>query len=150
MPERHTITGAPRGEPRAEGQVGARIRVPLSGTPSPQWSRCLIGHLTTALTGHAAVGHMRLNEAVQGPELVLEGVIAPHASALAVALLDAVEQTNRGAEARERAGEPAPNMSRREAEAVASELEQLLDACAATRSRRPSRPARERAGAVAA
>lgn len=150
MSERHTIMGPPRGEPRQEGMAGARIRIPLSGTPSPHWSRCLIDHLTTALTGHAAVGHMRLNELVQGHELVLDGVTAPHASALATALLEAVENTNRCAEAREDDHRPPANMSRQEAAAIASELEQLLAASASTRSRRPPELRRERAGAAVA
>ena len=46
--EQHAIVGPARGEPRAAGAVGARIRVPLSGTPSPRWAEALRSHLTAA------------------------------------------------------------------------------------------------------
>ena len=48
MSETHQIAGAPRGEPLAAGRVGARVRVPLTGAPSPRWSRALCGHLATS------------------------------------------------------------------------------------------------------
>ena len=75
MSETHQIAGAPRGEPLAADRVGARIRVPLSGgAPSSRWSRALGAQLTNKLSGHAAVGHLRLGEPFQGTDLVLEGV----------------------------------------------------------------------------
>jgi hypothetical protein len=131
MSEHHTITGAPRGEPRPEGHVGARIHVPLTGTPSPRWSRGLSAHLAAALTGHEAVGHLRLNEVVQGADIVLDGVSAPHASALAEALIDAVDETNRCAEEEEHRPHPACNMSREEADRIAAELRLPLPAATA-------------------
>ena len=82
MSETHQIAGAPRGEPLAAGRVGARVRVPLSGPPSSRWSRALGGQLANELSGHTAVGHLRLGELVQGSDLVLEGVEECEATAL--------------------------------------------------------------------
>ena len=94
MSETHQIAGAPRGEPLAAGRVGARVRVPLTGAPSPRWSRALCGHLANELTGHAAVGHLRMREVVQGSDLVLEGVEECEASDLGSCLERAVAATN--------------------------------------------------------
>jgi hypothetical protein len=127
MSETHTITGAPRGEPRSEGEVGARLRIPLSGSPSQQWSRGLGAHLMAALNGHEAVGHLRLNNVVQGADIVLEGVTAPHASALAPALVDAVEETNRCAEQGDQRPQAPRNMGQEEANRIAAELRGLLE-----------------------
>jgi hypothetical protein len=127
MSERHSIAGTPRGEPLPEGQVGARIHIALTGTPSPQWSRGLGAHLMTELTGHAAVGHMRLNEVVQGADIVLEGVSAPQASALGPALVSAVEEANRCAEEGDRRPQPPCNMSQEEANRIAAELRLPLE-----------------------
>ena len=41
MSEHHEIIGQARGEPRAAGCVGVRVRVRLSGCPSPRWSQAL-------------------------------------------------------------------------------------------------------------
>jgi hypothetical protein len=46
------------------------------------------------LTGHAAIGHLRLNELVQGHEIVLEGVESDEAPKLADAVERAVDATN--------------------------------------------------------
>jgi hypothetical protein len=73
MAERHTIVGEARGEPLPAGRVGVRLHVPLSGSPSGRWSRDLSARLTTELTGHSAVGHLRLNDIVQGDHIVLRG-----------------------------------------------------------------------------
>jgi hypothetical protein len=126
MSEMHTITGAPRGEPLPQGEVGARLRIPLSGSPSPQWSLSLGAHLMTELNGHEAVGHLRLNDVVQGADIVLEGVTAPYASALAPALLSAVEETNRCAEQGDHRPPKPCNMGQDEANRIASELRALL------------------------
>jgi hypothetical protein len=94
MSETHQIAGAPRGEPLAAGRVGARVRVPLSGPPSARWSRALSGQLANELTGHTAVGHLRLGEIVQGSDLVLDGVEEREAPALGECLQRAVAATN--------------------------------------------------------
>jgi hypothetical protein len=46
------------------------------------------------LTGHAAVGHLRLNEIIQGDEIVLEGVESGEASNIAAAVERAVYAAN--------------------------------------------------------
>jgi hypothetical protein len=94
MSEEHHIVGLARGEPLPVGQVGVRMRFPLSGSPSPRWSRDLSSRLVLELTGHAAVGHLRLNEIVQGQELVLEGVESGEASSIAGAVERAVDAAN--------------------------------------------------------
>jgi len=95
MTETHQISGAPRGEPLAADRVGARVRVSLSGgAPSPRWSRALGAQLTNELSGHAAVGHLRLGEIVQGTELVLEGVEEREAPDLGACLARAVAAAN--------------------------------------------------------
>ena len=63
-----------RGEPLAADRVGVRVRVQLSGCPSGRWSRDVSARLAGELVCHAAVGHLRLNEIVQGDQIVLEGV----------------------------------------------------------------------------
>jgi hypothetical protein len=94
MSEHHRIVGEARGEPLPAGRVGIRARIPLSGCPSPRWSRDLSARLTNQLVGHVAVGHLRLNDIVQGDQVVLEGVEASEAPALAEALRLAVAATN--------------------------------------------------------
>ena len=95
MAELHTIVGPARGEPLPVGRVGVRLRLPLSGAPSLRWSRDLSARLTAELTGHPNVGHLALNEVVQGHEIVLEGVESGEAERLAEAVERAVEATNR-------------------------------------------------------
>lgn len=94
MSEQHQIVSDARGEPLPAGSVGVRVRIQLSGSPSSQWSRALRVNLSNELTGHAAVGHMRLNDIVQGDQIVLEGVEASEAPTLAGSLRRAVEATN--------------------------------------------------------
>jgi hypothetical protein len=117
MGERHELTGRVHGEPLEEGRVGARVRVPLTGTPSPRWSQALISHLSGDLTGHAHVGHLRLGEIVQGRDLVLDGVEDPEAPELGRCLRGAVDAANRCCEA-DQPREPA-NMPRERAQAIA-------------------------------
>src|SRR5215211_8538025 len=121
MSETHHIAGKARGEPLSVGRVGARVRVPLSGTPSPRWSRALGAHLANELTGHAAVGHLHLDEVVQGSELVLEGVEEREAPALGECLHRAVAAANA---CMHDAGEPPPrpNMPQPEAQRIAVQV----------------------------
>ena len=118
MSEIHHIAGAARGEPLPEGRVGARVRMPLSGTPSPRWSRALSAQLANELTGHAAVGHLQLDEVVQGCELVLEGVEEREAPALGDCLMRAVEAANACVPEHREAGPPT-NMPPTEADRIA-------------------------------
>jgi hypothetical protein len=121
MEERHCIAGAARGEPLPEGRVGARVRVPLSGTPSPDWSRLMTAHLTASLVSHGPVGHLCLGQAVQGAEIVLEGVEDAEAARLGQALREAVDAANRAIDRLERP--PARgNMDQRHADRVAAAL----------------------------
>ena len=86
--------GAAVGEPLPAGRVGVRLRIPLSGSPSARWSHDLSARLTVELTGHVAIGHLRLNEIVHGQEIVLEGVEAGEAPTIAGAVERAVDATN--------------------------------------------------------
>src|SRR3954452_20355254 len=95
MAEQQSIVGPARGEPLPVGRVGVRLRIPLSGAPSGRWSRDLSARLTAEFTGHRNVGHLVLNDAVQGHEIVLDGVEAGEAEALADVVERAVEATNR-------------------------------------------------------
>jgi hypothetical protein len=120
MSETHQIAGAPQGEPLAADRVGARVRVPLSGgAPSPRWSRALGAQLTNELSGHAAVGHLRLGELVQGTDLVLDGVEEREAPLLSHALQRAIDATNAACSDETL---PSANVSRPEAEAIARKL----------------------------
>jgi hypothetical protein len=121
MSETHRIAGAARAEPLPAGRVGARVHVPLSGTPSPRWSRALTAHLTNELTGHDAVGHLHVRDVVQGAKLVLEGVEEREAPALGACVQRAVEAANRGCARDE--GPEATNMSQREADEIARLVE---------------------------
>jgi hypothetical protein len=94
MSEEHQIVGLARGEPLPEGRVGVCLRFPLSGIPSARWSRDLTARLGVELTGRAAVGHLRLNQLVQGQEIVLEGVESDEASHIAGAVERAIDATN--------------------------------------------------------
>ena len=94
MSEHHRIAGASHGEPLPEGRVGARVSVPLSGCPSRRWSHDLKARLTNELVGHPAVGHLRLNNVVQGDQIVLEGVEEREAPLLSAALRRAIDATN--------------------------------------------------------
>ena len=120
MAERHTIVSEARGEPLPSGRVGVRLYVPLSGSPSGRWSRDLSARLTTELTGRSAVGHLRLNDIVQGDHIVLEGVEELEASTLADALQRAVEATNDACE--DRAEPPDENMPPHAADAIAQRM----------------------------
>ena len=94
MSEEHYVVGLARGEPLPTGRVGVRVRFALSGSPSPRWSRDLRARLTLQLAGHPAVGHLRLNDVVQGSEIVLEGVESAEASHIAGAVERAVDAAN--------------------------------------------------------
>ncbi len=94
MSEGYQIVDLACAEPMPPGQVGVCVRFPLSGCPSPRWSRNMTARLTRELTGHSAVGHMNLNNAVQGREIVLEGVESDEAPTLAAAVERAVDGAN--------------------------------------------------------
>ena len=120
MGETHQMIGEVHGEPLAAGQVGARVRVPLTGTPGPHWSRAFTAYLMQDLAGHGHIGHLHLNHVVQGRDLVLDGVEESEAEALGACLHRAVDAAN-GACANDGAPDP-PNMSPREAAAIAERV----------------------------
>ena len=119
MSEYHRIVGPPQGEPLPAGRVGVRVRVPLSGCPSSRWSHDLRARLTNELVGHPAVGHLQLNDLVQGDQIVLEGVEEREAPLLSDALGRAIDATNAAcaADAGTSANVPPP-----EADAIADKL----------------------------
>jgi hypothetical protein len=121
MPEDYRIVSPPRGEPRSLGDVGVRVRVQLSGRPSPRWSRDLGARLTRELVGHPGAAHLRMNinELVLGDEIVLDGVEDREMPALADALRRAVDAANRAAiDEVDRVS----NMTQRDADTVASHI----------------------------
>jgi len=70
------------------------VRIGLSGFPSERWSRALTSHLVNQLTGHPAVGHLRLKNIVRADQIVLEGVEAREAPHLGDSLRRAIDATN--------------------------------------------------------
>ena len=121
MSEEHQIVGSARGEPLPAGRVGVCVRFPLSGSPSSRWSRDLAARLAMELTGRAAVGHLRLNEIVQGHEIVLEGVESDEASHITAAVERAVDAANHDC-ADGKGVAPSRNVPQTEADAVARDV----------------------------
>ena len=121
MSEHYELINHARGEPRPAGRVGVRVCVPLSGCPSRRWSHAFAGHLATELTGHPSVGYLRINvdEIVHGDQIVLEGVEPDEAPALGEPLRRSVDAANR---ADPDETDRAPNVTQREADAVASQI----------------------------
>jgi hypothetical protein len=74
--------------------------------------------LALELAGRAAVGHLRLNEIIQGQEIVLEGVESDEASHIAGAVERAVDAANSD-RANGSAVNPIKNVAQTEADAVA-------------------------------
>ncbi|MGO9958784.1 MAG: hypothetical protein ACLP50_22945 [Solirubrobacteraceae bacterium] len=120
MTEDHHIVGRARGEPLPAGRVGIRVRVQLSGCPSRRWSRALSARLALELVGHAAVGHLRLNDLIQGNQIVLEGVEATEAPSLTKALRRAVDAAN---DASTEPPDRGQNMTQQVADAIASDID---------------------------
>src|SRR3954451_12573870 len=119
MTEQHRIVGPVSGEPLPDGRVGVRVRIALSGCPSRRWSRDLGARLANALVGHPAVGHLRLNDLVQGDQIVLDGVEQREAPLLWDALARAVAATNTECTTD---AEPAAKIAQLRADAIASEI----------------------------
>ena len=121
MSEEHQIIGLARGEPLPRGRVGVCLRFPLSGSPSPRWSRDLSARLVRELTGRPAVGHLRLNEIVHDQEIVLEGVESDEASHIAGAVERAVQAANTDCAETEDMDQ-SENVSQSEADSVARDV----------------------------
>lgn len=122
MSESYRIVGDPSGDPLPAGRVGVRVRVPLSGCPSQRWSRTLGAHLVNEFTGHAAVGHLRLNSIVQADHIVLEGVEAAEAPQLGDILRRAIDATNQGCARADARSRTDTNVSKAEASAIADHV----------------------------
>jgi hypothetical protein len=120
MIEDHQIVGESHGEPLPAGRVGVRVRVQLSGCPSGRWSTVLSANLYKQLLGHAAVGHLRLDEIVQGDEIVLDGVEESEAPTLAGTLQRAVDDTNKACT---RETDPTANVAQEDADAIARQVD---------------------------
>jgi len=138
MFEDHRIVQV-RGEPLPAGCVGVRVRARLSGCPSRRWSRALSARLANDLSGHKAVGHLRLDEIVEANQIVLDGVETSEAPALAGTLRRAVEASNQTSA--ERQDSPA-NVPQDQADEIAHQIE--LGCPPAMTSARPANQARER------
>jgi hypothetical protein len=123
MTERHAIAGPARGETLSTGQVGARVRLPLDTAPTPRWSDAMAARLATALTGHAAVGHLKLNHLVQGADIVIEGVEPAEAERLGPVVREAIEAANRICDA-----DPVAEDPRNMPQAQADDLARCVDA----------------------
>lgn len=121
MSEEHHIIDLARGEPLPSGRVGVRVRFPLSGSPSARWSRNLRARLTRELAGHTAVGHLQLNDIVQGQEIVLDGVESDEASRLAGAVERAVDAANHAANDDD-ADDELTHLRRKEAEDIVGDI----------------------------
>jgi hypothetical protein len=122
MTERHAIAGPARGETQSSGCVGARVRVPLDSAPTPRWSGAMSARLVASLTGHVAVGHLKLDHVVQGSDIVLEGVEPAEAEQLGPALLASIEAANRICDA-ELAVEEPRNMPQIQADELARSVD---------------------------
>jgi hypothetical protein len=123
MSEDHEIVGESHGEPLPAGRVGVRVRLKLSGCPSGRWSSALSANLYREFLGHAAVGHLRLDEIVQGDEIVLEGVEESEAQTLAGTLRRAVDATN---EALTREADPTAKVAQEQADGIARQVDSGL------------------------
>jgi hypothetical protein len=122
MTERHAIAGPARGETLSSGRVGARVRLPLESAPTPRWSDAMSARLAASLTGHAAVGHLKLDHLVQGNEIVIDGVEPAEAEQLGPVLCDAIEAANRVCEGEPAAGKPS-NMPQARADDLARSVQ---------------------------
>jgi hypothetical protein len=124
MPEDHKIVGESHGEPLPAGRVGVRLRLKLSGCPSGRWSSALSANLYTEFLGHTAVGHLRLDEIVQGDEIILEGVEESEAPTLAGTLRRAVDATNKTLT---RDADPTANVAQEQADVIARQVDSGLE-----------------------
>jgi hypothetical protein len=119
MTEDHQIVGECHGEPLPAGRVGVRVRLQLSGCPSARWSTALSANLYKEFLGQPAVGYLRLDDIVQGDQIVLDGVEKREAPTLAGTLQRAVDATNK---TRVHDSEPTANVAQSDADAIARQV----------------------------
>ena len=120
MAKEHTIVGPAKGEPLPVGQRRGASAHSVVRCPGRRWSRDLSARLTTEFTGRPNVGHLVLNDVVQGHEIVLDGVEAGEADALADAVERAVDATNQACA--DAPDDSVPLNSREEADAIARKV----------------------------
>jgi hypothetical protein len=117
MREHHETTGAICAAPLPAGETGASVRVQLDSPPSPRWSEAFSARLMRELVGCPSVAHLRLDHAVQGADVVLDGVEPEQADRLGAAVQVAMLAAN-GTGDDDGPGPPA-NMPQDEADAIA-------------------------------
>ena len=126
--EHHAFAGDPQGEPMTEGRAGARIRIALDSPPTPRWSRAFAAHLATELVGSPGVARLRLDEAVQGADVVLEGI--EESCALGPALRASMAAANDACDHPGPDAGRALNMDQARADDVANAVAEDLSRCA--------------------
>jgi hypothetical protein len=82
----------------------------------------LSGHLVNEFTGHAAVGHLRLNHVVHDDQIVLDGVEAREAPQLGGVLRRAIDATNHACARADARSRTSASVGRAEALAIARQI----------------------------
>lgn len=119
MREHHDITGTISAAPLPAGDIGASVRVQLDSPPSPRWSEAFSARLIRELVGCPSVSHLRLDHAVQGADVVLDGVEPEKADRLGTAVGVALLAANGAVEDDT---PPPANMPQDDADAIARRL----------------------------
>jgi hypothetical protein len=122
--EQHHLAGDPHGEPMTAGRAGARIRIALDSPPSPRWSHAFAAHLATELVGSPGVANLRLDHAVQGSHIVLEGI--EEGRAIGPALRASIDAANHACDRPAPGEDGPPNMDQATADGVAHAVAEEL------------------------
>jgi hypothetical protein len=122
MADHHDSTGTITATPLGRGDTGASVRVQLDSPPSPRWSEIFAARLTRELVGCPAMAHLRLDRAVQGSDVVLDGVEPEQAERLAEAVRVALAAANDACTEDEHRRPVEGNMSQEDADAIAGRL----------------------------
>jgi hypothetical protein len=101
------------------------VRLPLDSAPTPRWSDAMSARLVFSLTGHAAVGHLKLDRLVQGSDIVIEGVEPGEAEQLGLVLRGAIDAAN-GVCDTDPVARPPRNMRQAQADDLARSVEKSL------------------------
>jgi len=83
----------------------------------------MCARLATSLTGHAAIGHLKLDHLVQGSDIVIEGVESGEAEHLGPVLRAAIEAANGACDC-----DPVLELPRNMPQARADELARAVEA----------------------
>jgi hypothetical protein len=117
--EHHRFVGAPTGQPMTADREGACVRIPLDSPPSPRWSHIFSSHLAGELVGMPGVARLSLDHAVQGAEVVLEGIQIEEGQRFGPALQASVEAANRACDRPAPGDDSSRNMDQATADGVA-------------------------------